>query len=175
MRRRIESGFSLVEVVIAVGVFGAAVAVILLLLPSLTKQSSESAAALTAQQFGDSLRVELTRVAGVEGFDGLVGSLPVLGSPLAGGRQFVATRDGFRLQSVDQLPAAGAIAPSERYFLIECWKFPNEPLRPDGTKAFLATFVRVSWPYQTGGAGGPIATTPIEGRAQLTFTCAINR
>lgn len=175
MSRRGRSAFSLIEVVIAVGVFGAAVAVVLSLLPALTKQSSESASALTAQQLGDAIRVELARVASVESFDGLAGNLPVFAAPLTDGRQFVATRDGRRLHAVDPLPAAGAISSSEQYFLIECWKFPNEPLRPDATKAFLATFVRVSWPYQTGISGGVTATTPIESRSQLTFTCAINR
>jgi len=119
--------------------------------------------------------VELVRVAGLEGFDGLAASLPILADPPTGGRQFVASRDGVRLHSVDQLPAAGATTAAERYFLVECWKFPNEPLRPDGTKAFLATFVRVSWPYQTGASGGAAATTPIEERSQLTFICTINR
>ncbi|MBI5424943.1 MAG: type II secretion system protein [Opitutae bacterium] len=175
MRRRFHSAFSLIEVVIAVGVFGAAIAVILALLPALTKQSSESAAALTAQQLGDVIRVELVRVASLETFDGLAGNLPVVAAPLTGGRQFVATRDGRRLHAVDPLPAAGAISSADQYFLIECWKFPNEPLRPDGTKAFLATLVRVSWPYQTGASGGAATTTPLESRAQLTFTCAINR
>ena len=175
MSRRCRSAFSLVEVVIAVGVFAAAVAVILSLLPALSKQSSESAAALTAQQLGDAIRVELVRVASLEGFDGLAGNLPFLAAPLTGGRQFVATRNGRRLHAVAPLPAAGAISPADQYFLIECWKFPTEPLRPDGTKAFLATFVRVSWPYQTGVATGTVTTTPLESRTQLTFTCAINR
>jgi type II secretory pathway pseudopilin PulG len=176
MSGRTPFAFSLVEVVIATGIFASALAVVLLLLPSLTKQSGEAADALTAQQFGDILRIELGRVATSEGFDTLAGSLPELATPLANGRQFIATRDGMRLHSTELAPTFGeAIGDAEQYFLIECWKFPTEPLRPDGSKAFLATFVRVSWPYRTGVPGGAATTTPFGDRSQFTFTCAINR
>ncbi len=173
--RRSPKAFSLVEVIIAVGVFAAGVGAVVMLLSSLTRAAGESVEHHTAQQLTDALRVELTRVAGVEGFDSLAGSLPEIGAPLPAGRQFVATRDGLVLHSVDQVPSQGQIAESEQFFLIECWKYSTEPLRPSGTKAFLATYVRVSWPYRSGAPAGGGAIVPESSRSQLTFNCAINR
>ena len=172
--RRTFRGFSLVEVVIAVGVFAVGVGAILLLVPSLAKHGAESADFVTAQQLPDALRVELRRVAETQGFDQLASSLPLLESPLANGREFVAARDGVRLHAVDSPPNAGALSPAEQYFLIECWSFATEPLAPSATKAFLATYVRVSWPYRV-GSGGAVVTTSPESRNQFTFACGINR
>lgn len=170
-----KSAFSLVEVIIAVGVFAAGVGSILLLLSSLTRAAGDSVEHHTAQQLTDSLRIELTRVASLEGFDALANSLPEIAATLPAGRQFVATRDGLLLHSLDQLPIQGRIAESEQFFLIECWKYSTEPLRPSGSKAFLATFVRVSWPYRTGTPGGTATIVPRSSRSELTFNCAINR
>ena len=52
-------GFSLVEVVIAVGIFTASVVVVLSLLPSLLEQSGDSTDRLVAQRLSDAIRIEL--------------------------------------------------------------------------------------------------------------------
>lgn len=173
--QRQSAGFSLIEVIIAVGVFATAVATTLLLLPSLTKQSAENGDFLTAQQLPDALRIELRRVATLEGFDQLANSLPAISTPLGESRQFVASRDGMRLHALDQTPSSGALSLPEQYFLIECWKFLDEPLRPDPAKAHLVTYVRVSWPFRTGALVNDTVTTALTERRQFTFTCAINR
>lgn len=170
-----QSAFSLVEVVIAVGLFATSISVILLLIPNFVRQSGNSADLLVAQQFSDALSVELQRVASIEGFDSLGSSLPDLSSPLPPGRRFVATRDGARLHSLDHLPTSGAISETEQYFLLECYKFTTEPLRPGSTRAFLAVSVRVNWPYRIGVPGGPLVTTQFADRSQFNFSCAINR
>lgn len=172
-----RAAFSLIEVLVAVGVFATAVATTLLLLPNLTKQSAESADFLTAQQLPAALRIELRRLAELKptGFDELAQSLPEVSTPLGEGRQFVASRDGMRLHVLDQTPARGAVSPPEQYFLVECWKFTDEPLRPDSAKAHLVAYVRVSWPFRTGASANDTVTTALTDRGEFSFTCAITR
>jgi hypothetical protein len=167
-------GFSLVEVVIAVGVFAGAIAVILALLPSLTARSAASADALVAQRLPDVLRVEMQRLAAAGGFDEFAARVPVMNAPLADGLTFVAARDGARLHTLSYLApvADDVLLLSEQYFLVELWRFPAAPLAYDSTGAVLPVNVRVSWPYRISDAGSPVAT---ENRNSLTFTCAINR
>lgn len=167
-------GFSLVEVVIAVGVFVGAIVVVLALLPSLTSQSAASADALVAQRLPDALRVEMQRLAAAGGFDALASTVPVMRTPLDGGLAFVASRDAARLHSLSYLaPAASdTLLLREQYFLVEIWRFPAAPLAYDGTGAVLPVYVRVSWPYRVADSGSPVA---LENRRSLTFTCAINR
>jgi hypothetical protein len=164
--------FSLIEVITAVALFATSVTVIIALLPSLARQSGESMDLLAAQRLPDALKVELTRLAAAN-FDSLAGEVPVMPAPLAGGLAFVADRDAARLQSRDYLaPAAGQLTESEQYFLVECWRFPEEPLRFDNQKGFLALAVRISWPYRLPGSS---ASTAESVRSQFMLTVALNR
>lgn len=164
--------FSLIEVIIAVGLFAASVSVIIALLPALTRQGGTAADVLAAQRLPDALRIELSRLSAA-GFDPLAGQVPVLSGPPAGGLAFVADRETARFHSRDYLPpASGQIAEAEQYFLVECWRFPDEPLRFDPAKGFLALVVRVSWPYRLPGSVAPTAETA---RSALTFTVVLNR
>lgn len=168
----LSSGFSLVEVIIAAGIFAASVTVVLALLPSLARQGAASVDSLAAQRLTDALKVELARQ-GAAGFDALAGQVPVMSGPLAGGLAFVADREATRLHSLVWLPPpAEQLAEAEQYFLVECWRFPDEPLRFEPTKGFMALMVRVSWPHRLPGAGAPVA---IEARQEFLFTTAINR
>ena len=164
-------GFSLVEVVIAVGVFAVAVATTLSLLPSMTRQMANAGDALAAQRIAGSLRIELQRLA-ASGFDGLASQAPIMASPLINGLQFVATRDGLPLHSLSYLPPAVPIASGDQYFLIEVWRFNQAPLAFVGSSAVLPLYVRVSWPYLNPGSATP---TLLGSRAQLTFTVSIIR
>jgi len=168
-----RAGFSLIEVVLAAGIFAVAVTVMLALLPALTRQSAESADALVAQGLPDSLRVELRRLAAND-FNGLANTIPVMGTPLENGLLFVASRDGSRLHSASYLsPATSGLIPQEqRYFAIEVWRFNQGSLQFDGTGSVLAVHVRVSWPYHNPGV---TISTPLPDRGQFTFTIAINR
>ena len=173
-RRAYRSGFSLIEVVIAVGVFAIAVTVMLAMLPALIRQSTDSADALAAQRLPDSLRVELQRIATVAGFNTLAGDAPVMGAPLLNGLEFVATRDASRAHSLtSHPPTATALIPSgEQYFLVEVWRFNQAPLTFDPSATVLALYVRVSWPYRNPGTGLP---TALVARSQFTFNTSINR
>lgn len=168
-----QPGFSLIEVIIAVGIFAASVAVILALLPGLTRQAADTTAMFTAQRLPDAVRLELERLSASGGFDGLRATIPAMNASLADGLVLVASRDGARLHSRAYLPPAptAAIPQDEQYFAIELWRFTSGQLAHD-SHTLLPVFVRVSWPYRNPGAP---AVTPMAGRQQLTFTLALNR
>lgn len=173
MRRIRQSGFSLLEVVIAVGVFAMAIAAVLALLPMLMRQSAVAADTLAAQQFPDAVRVELQRLARAD-FDALAAAIPVMTAPLDNGLAFVATRDGARLHSAVYLPPglSTRIPEGEQYFAVEVWRFDQPPLAYDSSAAVLPLYVRVSGPYRIPGSTTP---TRLEERSRVTFTLAINR
>jgi hypothetical protein len=155
--------FSLVEVIIAVSLFAGAVTVIIALTGALLRQSADTAGMMTAQTLPESIKVELSRLAAA-GF---------MATPLDDGFALVASRDGTRVQSLAWLlPAIGRIPSAEQYYLIECWRFPSEPLSFEAQKAFLALHVRVSWPYRIPGATGEVA---LADRNQVSFAVSLNR
>jgi hypothetical protein len=164
--------FSLVEVIIAVGLFAIAVTAVLGLLPPLTRQAAETSDRLAAQRLPDAVKAEMVRLA-AGNFDGLAAGMPLMGTPLGSGLPLVATRDGSRLHARDfRPPSAGRIADSDQYFLVEVWRFPSGPLAYDPAQSALAMFVRVSWPYRQPGSTSPTAP---EARHELVFTVALNR
>ena len=172
MRRKLFRAFTLIEVVIAVGLFAASVTAVIALLPALTRQGAVTTDTLAAQRLPDALKVELSRLA-ASGFDALAGQVPVMTQPLGPGLAFVATRDASQLHSRDYLPpTVGRIPETEQYFLVECSRFPDEPLRYDAQKHFLALVVRVSWPYRLPGSSAPTAESS---RAQVAFTVSLTR
>ena len=172
--RSSSKAFSLIEVTIAVGIFAVAVVVILALLPPLSRHAADSADALVAQSLPDCVKVELVRLATSGGFDALANRMPVMAAPLVDGFPLVAARDARRLHSADYLPplAAGQLSLVDQYFLVEVWRFDQPSLRFDPSAAFLAVYVRVSWPYRNPGAG---IVTPLSARSQLTFIVSLNR
>jgi len=167
-------GFSLVEVIMAVGIFATAVAVMLALLPALTRQAASSADTLTALQLPDALRVELQRMATAGGFDALAGQTKPMTVPLPDTLTLVASRDATRVQALNYLPpsAGEQIGEAERFFLVEVWSFSQAPLAFDSSGAVLALHLRVSWPYRFPGSTAP---TSLADREQVTFNLALNR
>ena len=174
MLRVASRAFSLLEVVIAIGVFVTAVAIILALLPSIGGQAASAGDSLVAQRLPDPLRVEMQRLAASGGFDALATRTPVASSPLGDGLPFAASRDGARLHALDYLTpgAADALAPEEQYFLVEIWRFPSAPLAYDAAGAVLSVMVRVSWPYRVPGSASAVASAS---RSELTFNASILR
>ena len=161
-------GFSLVEVVIAVGIFTASVGVVLSLLPSLLEQSGDSTDRLVAQRLSDAIRIELDRQALAVGFDALAAAIPVMSAPLDNGWPMVVTADGLRIEPA----GSGGIANDDRYFLVELWRFPQPPLNYDAASAVLPLYVRISWPHRIPGFA---TVTEIGDRKQLTATVALDR
>jgi hypothetical protein len=164
--------FSLIEVIIAVGIFAGTVSVTIALMAALSRQAADSVNSLAAQRLPDAIKVELNRLA-ASGFDNLAGQVPLMSVPLDSGFALVASRDAAGVGSLDYLSSAATRIPAdEQYFLVECWRFSSEPLRYDAQKAFLALHVRVSWPYHLPGTS---ASVPSADRNQLAFTVSLNR
>jgi type II secretory pathway pseudopilin PulG len=164
-------GFSLVEVVIAVGIFAGSLVVVLSLLPSLVRQSADSADRLVAQRMVDAVRSELERQATSIGFDALASTVPVMNVPLENGRALVATATGLRIEPATGI-GSGGIALAEQHFFVEVWRFPQAPLSYDSNAAVLPLYVRISWPYRVRGFS---ASTSLADRNQFTTSVAIDR
>ena len=168
------AAFSLIEVVIAAGIFAVAIASILALLPALTRQSANSADTLTALQLPDAIRVELQRlVAEGGGLDTLAGRVGPMTALPPETLTLVATRDGAFVQSRDYpSPTTGPISEDAQYFVIEAWGFSQAPLAFDPGGTILALHVRVSWPYHVPGTSG---VTPVGGRDEVSFNVVSSR
>ena len=173
-RRHTLGGFSLLEVIIAVGIFGAAVTVMLGLLPALTRQAGTTADTLAVVRLPDGVRLELQRVAAVGGFVALVGRTTPMLAPLPPTLTLAAGREATRVQALDYLPpiTADLLPVGHRYFHIEVWRFTEAPLAYDPGGGVLALHVRVSWPYFTPGSA---SATPLIDREQVTFNLALDR
>lgn len=163
-------GFTLIEVVFAVGILAGSMAVVLSLLPSLVRQSSDSADRLVAQRMGDAVRIELELEAAAIGFDALATAVPIMSSPLSNGLDLVATSQGLQLERV--AGGGGTIAADDQRFLVEIWRFSRSPLRYDANAATLPLYVRVSWPYRLPGT---VAPTEVGDRDEFTFAMALDR
>jgi len=167
-------GFSLVEVILAVGIFALAVTAMLALLPSLARQSAQSADSLVALRLPDAVRIELQRVATVGGFDALAAETKPMTAPLPATLTLAASRDAARVQTKNYLPppVTDQVGDEEQYFLIEAWSFNAAPLAFDASGTLLALHVRVSWPYRIPGS---VTATPLADREQLAFNLALSR
>lgn len=172
--RKSPRGFSLFEVVIAVGIFALAISVILALLPGLAAQAAGSAETMAALRLPDAVRLELQRAVTVGGLDALAGRTTPMASPLPATLTLAAARDATRVQTLNYLPpaVAGRIAEAEQYFLIEVWSFSPTPLAFDPAGAGLALYARVSWPYRTPNSNTP---TPPAEREVIVFSLALER
>lgn len=170
-RHRLPRAFTLLEVVVAVGLAATAITATLVLLPSLTRLAETNADLAVVARLPDALEIELSRMARAD-FAAFGASVPVAAGEEPEGLAFVATRDGGRLAARDVLAPATTLRPEEQYFLLECRRFGTEPLVFAAGRAALALQVRVSWPYRVPGNAGPV---PREARSQSVFVAAINR
>lgn len=168
------NGFSLFEVVIAVGIFTAAITVMIGLLPSLTRQSAASIETQNAVRLPDAVRSELERLATAVGIDALAARASTLVSPVPETLALVATRDASGVQSFDYQPPPvdEIIRVDDQYFLVEIWKFADSPLKFESDGASLLLHVRVSWPYHLPNSA---IVTSLASREQFTFNLALRR
>jgi type II secretory pathway pseudopilin PulG len=148
------AAFSLLEIVVAIGILAVTLATVLGLTGSTMRSAGAATDIAVAARLGANIRSELERLKADLGLSGLATMVPPGGS--AAPLQVVATRDGRRvLRSDGAEPAAGralndpvlpGIALRERYFLAEVTQQLDLPYAPEA--GFLALSVRVSWPYQ---------------------------
>jgi prepilin-type N-terminal cleavage/methylation domain-containing protein len=167
-------GFSLLEVIIAVGVFAVAVSAMIGMLPSLTRQSAVSADTLNALRLPGALRLELERMAFVGGFDALAVQTKPLAIPLPDTCALVASRDASRVHALTYEPplSADQLESDAQYFLIETWSFTEAPLAFETGGAVLPLHIRVSWPFHIPGS---LAVTPLANRQQVDFNLSLHR
>lgn len=146
--------FSLIEVVVALGILAVTLIAVLGLLASSTRPAGEIADVHVAARLGGNIQDELERLKAGLGLDGLAAMVPAGGS--AAPLQLVATRDGLRVLRADgAAPAASqaltdpvrpGIANRDRYYLAEVTQQLDLPYAPGA--GFLAVSVRVTWPYR---------------------------
>ena len=162
-RRR--GAFSLVEVIVAVGVCAVAVVGVVALFGPAVRDTREVVDRRTAQRLAEQVNDELQR-----------GGFAAVATATGGGGslQLVARADGTQIVlegDADNDPATGVprgIPPSERYFGVEVIR----ALRPASGPAWLALEVRVSWPLALPPDGSIV---PVAQRSDYRFHTAINR
>jgi type II secretory pathway pseudopilin PulG len=161
-RRR---AYSLVEVMVAVGICAVAVVGVVALLGPAARDTREMLDRRTAQRLAEQVDEELQRC----------GFRTVATATSSGGSlQLVARADGsqaVQLSDAGNDPATGVppgVVPAERYFLVEV----TRALRPESGPAWLVLEVRVSWPLSLPPDG---VTVPAAQRSDYRFHTAINR
>lgn len=181
--------FSLLEVVMAIGILAIAVAALLGFMAAAAGAEGEIADARAAAGLGGSIQAELERLRSELGFEGLAAAVPAAGSPAP--LRLVAPRDGRRALRADGAapaadrpladPALPGIARRDRYFLIEVTRQLDLPAGPDA--GFLAVNALIRWPFSqpvgpaTPGAAAVDADgareTPAEARSWLVLNFAV--
>lgn len=165
---RPSRGFSLTEVVIALGVAVAGLLLVLAILPGLLRQPAEARQTHIALGLPGAVTAELGRHAGhdLAGLAGRAADFGAGSSPL----RLVAAADG----SDVRVPAGDEDGAREQFFLIELHRFPaHSPLAASGNASFVALQARVSWPYRPAASSG--SEVPAELRGRLTFNLALHR
>jgi len=127
-----KSGFSLVEVIIAIAVAGGALAVILALLSGLLRASADAADHQTALQLAGAIEARL--------YEEMGGTFP---GGLQVGRVLVADKERTSLRGEQESDAV--LTPA--YFHIAAIPFTQPPLAYEAGRGVLPLRVRVSWPY----------------------------
>ena len=150
----VRRAFSLVEVVVAIGIVAVSLVAILGLLAATTHSAAGLGDAQGGASLGGSIQCELDRLEDHLGLPGLAGVVPPGGStaPL----RLVGMRDGLCVRCADALdpvanrplndPAIPGIARRDRYYLIELTRLPEWETATDS--GFVAICARCSWPYE---------------------------
>ena len=163
--------FSLLEVVIAVGIFATAVVTLLALLPATLRESADSLDTQIALRLPGAIETELRRQVATQGFDALAARIPIMNASPDHGELLVATHQGDDVRRL----LVGESPVRDQYFLIELQRFGSGSLAYDPAGAVLALNVRVSWPYRRLTPEGLAPALPAAERQHLSFTLALNR
>lgn len=139
MKTRRQHGFSLVEVVIAIGVLAGGITVILALLPGLMRQTAEATDIQTALRLPDAIEVCLR--------EEMNGGFP---GGLQNGAVLMADKEGNNVRSESQ----PGTPPTPAYFYIEVEAFASGELAYRTNRPVLPLRVRVAWPYSAVKAAG---------------------
>ncbi len=164
---RPNQAFTLIEVIVSLGICAFTVVAVAGSLAAITKSGSEIAPRTKAVQLAGAINLELVRMR-----DGLAGDdsrirLDAMADliPSSNGEEslrLVASPDGSRIimeQKADD-PVTG-LAPRDRYFLIEVRRQPGALAYRTGA-GFLALTTTVRWPYQLPAGPGPFDARPAD-------------
>lgn len=156
--------FTLVEVVVAIGVFALTIVAVVGLLAPVNRSVAEVSDSDRAAQLGDPIQTELVRLRDAESGDRLAAFHQ---AHFGGGRavlQLVASRQGPHaviVTAADNDPLTGqppGIIRRDRYFLIEVREATGALAYTSGS-GFVAMTATIRWPYQVPtGAGANDAT-----------------
>jgi prepilin-type N-terminal cleavage/methylation domain-containing protein len=186
---RPRRGFSLVEVVVAIGLIAVSLVAILGLLAATTHSAAELSDAQGSASLGGSIQCELDRLRNSAGLAKLEQIVPPSGS--AAPLRLVGTRDGLRVCCLDAAdpaanrslrdPVLSGIANRDRYYLIEATRLPEWETVADS--GFVVVNARCTWPYElplgpaTPGAtevdADPAREVPVEERHVLVLMFAV--
>jgi type II secretory pathway pseudopilin PulG len=154
------SAFTLVEVVMALGVLAVTVVAVLALQGATDRSTAEISGQERAAQLVDAVMIELARLRDRPVTPGQPGRLDALALliPATGSVQpwqLVATRDGLRVISESDAddPAAG-FPLRDRFYVIEVRQQPP-PLNYVHDAGYLAVELTIRWPYQIPSGDGP--------------------
>ncbi|MFP6901003.1 MAG: prepilin-type N-terminal cleavage/methylation domain-containing protein [Opitutales bacterium] len=162
-----RKGFTLLEVIIALAIFGFVVTGLLAFLPWAIEGKGNIKDFNTACVMSDAIHVELERM----GFNAVEEAT----DPDGIGLSLVARRNGLHVRYEDE---TCDVPLDERYFLIRCLQFPaGNRLAHDPSNGWLALQVDVQWPYKV--SGGETEDKYIEVASSLrehfTYPAAITR
>lgn len=161
------SAFSLIEVVIAVAIFAGAVTVLLALLASTLRDSSDAADVQTALRLPGAVEVALREISARGGLPALAARVPVMDASADRGLLLVAAREG------DFVRLAGDTQIRGEYFLIDVRRFGAGPLAFATERTVLPLQVRVSWPYRVLTRDGIAAPVAFDTRQHVTFNLGL--
>lgn len=159
--------FSLIEVVIAVAIFAGAVTVLLALLASTLRDSSDAADVQTALRLPGAVEVTLREIAAREGLPALAARIPVMDASADRGLLLVATHEG------EFVRLAGGTQIRGEYFLVDVRRFGADPLTFATGRTVLPLRVRVSWPYRVLTPDGLAAPVAFDARQHVTFNLGL--
>ncbi|HEX2101440.1 MAG TPA: type II secretion system protein [Candidatus Synoicihabitans sp.] len=167
---RTTSAFTLVEVIVALGVMAVGVVGILALLGPATDASRELSDAAVAARLVERVRTELAAARDSRRVEP-GGALMALRDEFGAGWRIVADQRGERVFSEVAADGADGLAERSRYFLIEV-DLHDGVLRFPADAAFVAWIVQVRWPYRlaTGAEGPAIA---VDGARMHTHTTTV--
>ncbi len=173
-----KGAFSLIEVVVALGVFAIAIVGVLGLLSPTSQAVRDTLDGGTASRLAETVNAEIERL----GYSAVVPSALVLSADVAtlsasDARLLYSNRSGSLICKDDSATGdPNYIPPSERYF--EILLVRNETLSSvgnDTTAGFVAFAVQTSWPARVNDGTGTAIIVPREERSIFSFNAAVRR
>lgn len=181
-RHRVPNGgFTLVEVIVAIGIAAITVVALVALLAAGGRVAAEVSARNQAGNLADAVTVELLRLRDTAPTDGPAGKLALLASAIpasgsSGSLRLVAAPEGLRVirESEADDPVSG-VPLSDRFYLIEVRQQPGDLSYVPGA-GFLALTATVRWPYhlRTGPEAGAAMAADLTQASTVVLNLALS-